>query len=108
MPVAAGAMHLGPAHEEAPVFLLGRRFNLYRSQVRSRLESPAHKHELFVDVLSGLRVGDHNDWEFANYAAWFVGWAAGAGFLTGLLAMAMNTARAARRDEAVEKEASRG
>ena len=59
-------------------------------------------------LLSGLRIGDDNDWEIGNYAAWFLGWFAGSAFLAGLLAMAMNTARAERLAEAAEKEASRG
>ncbi|MBK8978408.1 MAG: chloride channel protein [Planctomycetes bacterium] len=39
-------------------FLLGRPFKLYRSQVTSRLESGAHRHELLVDLLAGTRVQD--------------------------------------------------
>lgn len=59
-------------------------------------------------LLAGLRVGDNNDWELANYAGWFIGWFAGAALLSGLLIMAMNTARAERLAEAAEKETSRG
>ncbi len=42
----------------ALAFLFSRNWNLYRSQVRSRIESPAHQHEMFVDVLTGMRVAD--------------------------------------------------
>lgn len=42
----------------ALAFVLSRNWNLYRSQVKNRLSSPAHKHEMFVDVLRGLRVDD--------------------------------------------------
>ncbi|MGE3879749.1 MAG: chloride channel protein [Planctomycetota bacterium] len=37
-------------------FLLGRRFKLYRSQVGTRLESGAHQHEMFVDLLAQTSV----------------------------------------------------
>lgn len=37
-------------------FLLGRRFKLYRSQVGTRLESGAHRHEMFVDLLAQTTV----------------------------------------------------
>lgn len=59
-------------------------------------------------LLSGLRIGDDNDWEIGNYIGWFLGWFAGAAFLGTLLGMAMKTARAERLAEAAEKEASRG
>ncbi|MDG1367018.1 MAG: NADH-quinone oxidoreductase subunit NuoH [Acidimicrobiales bacterium] len=59
-------------------------------------------------LLAGLRIGDGNDWGLGNYAAWFIGWFAGVALLSGLLAMAMNTARSERLAEAAEKEASRG
>lgn len=59
-------------------------------------------------LLSGLRIGDNNEWELGNYIAWFIAWFAGVSFLGGLLVMAMNTARAERLAEAAEKEASRG
>ena len=59
-------------------------------------------------LLAGLRIGDGNDWGLGNYAAWFIGWFAGVAILSGLLAMAMNTARSERLAEAAEKEASRG
>lgn len=39
-------------------FLLSRSFSLYQSQVPSRIDSPAHAHEMFVDVLGGMRVRD--------------------------------------------------
>ncbi|MFQ5670676.1 MAG: chloride channel protein [Acidobacteriota bacterium] len=39
-------------------FLLGRRWSLYRSQVPTRLQSPAHRHEFYVDVLEDFKVGD--------------------------------------------------
>ena len=37
-------------------FLLGRPFKLYRSQVPTRLESNAHQHEMFVDLLAQTTV----------------------------------------------------
>lgn len=37
-------------------FLLGRPFKLYRSQVPTRLESNAHRHEMFVDLLAQTKV----------------------------------------------------
>ena len=37
-------------------YLLGRKWKLYRSQVATRLDSPAHSGAMFVDVLSGVRV----------------------------------------------------
>ncbi len=39
-------------------FLLSRRWTLYRKQVPTRLESPAHRGSFLVDVLEGLRVSD--------------------------------------------------
>jgi len=42
----------------ALAMVFGRPFKLYRSQVPTRLESAAHKDELFVDVLEGMRVAD--------------------------------------------------
>ncbi|MFQ5766877.1 MAG: chloride channel protein, partial [Acidobacteriota bacterium] len=42
----------------AIAYLLGRRFSLYRSQVPTRLSSPAHRREFYVDVLEGLKVSD--------------------------------------------------
>ncbi|GIW98967.1 MAG: chloride channel protein [Pirellulaceae bacterium] len=39
-------------------FILGRRVNLYRSQVPSRLESPAHRGDFIVDILEGIKVKD--------------------------------------------------
>lgn len=42
----------------ALAFLLGRPFKLYRSQVASRLQSGAHRHELNVDLLANVRVQD--------------------------------------------------
>lgn len=42
----------------ALAFLLGRRFQLYESQVPTRLQSGAHRHELHVDVLRGVRVAE--------------------------------------------------
>ena len=41
----------------ALAYLIGRRWTIYRSQVRSRLESPAHRERYFVDVLGDLKVG---------------------------------------------------
>ena len=37
-------------------FLLGRRSTLYLKQVPTRLDSPAHRGDFFVDVLEGIRV----------------------------------------------------
>jgi chloride channel protein, CIC family len=37
-------------------FLLGRRWTLYIKQVPTRLDSPAHRGDFFVDVLEGIRV----------------------------------------------------
>lgn len=42
----------------ALAMLFGRPFKLYRSQVGTRLDSAAHKDELFVDVLEGIKVAD--------------------------------------------------
>jgi chloride channel protein, CIC family len=39
-------------------FLLGRRWTLYIKQVPTRLDSPAHRGDFFVDVLEGIRVED--------------------------------------------------
>jgi CIC family chloride channel protein len=39
-------------------FLLCQRVSLYRKQVGSRLESPAHRGDFLVDVLEGITVGD--------------------------------------------------
>jgi CIC family chloride channel protein len=39
-------------------YLLGRRWSLYRSQVPTRFDSPAHRGDYYVDVLGGLRVAD--------------------------------------------------
>jgi len=42
----------------ALTFLISRRWTLYRKQVPTRLESPAHRGDFFVDVLEGLLVQD--------------------------------------------------
>ncbi|MEO0480198.1 MAG: chloride channel protein [Planctomycetota bacterium] len=42
----------------ALAFLLGRPFRLYRSQVDTRLDSGAHRHELVVDLLADTKVQD--------------------------------------------------
>jgi len=39
-------------------FLIGRRWKLYRSQVPTRLDSPAYRGAIFVDILTDLRVRD--------------------------------------------------
>lgn len=39
-------------------FLLSRRWTIYEKQVWNRLESPAHRGDLIVDILGGLRVRD--------------------------------------------------
>lgn len=39
-------------------FLLGRKWRLYRSQVPTRLDSPAYRGAIFVDILTDLRVRD--------------------------------------------------
>jgi len=42
----------------ALTFLVSRRWTLYRKQVPTRMESPAHRGDFLVDVLDGLSVGD--------------------------------------------------
>ncbi len=42
-------------------FLLARRWSLYRNQVRSRLDSPAHRGAIFGGLLRSLRVRDAID-----------------------------------------------
>ena len=42
-------------------FLLGSRWTLYQKQVRTRLDSAAHRGDFMVDVLEGIRVGDVYD-----------------------------------------------
>ncbi len=37
-------------------FVMGRRWKLYRNQVPTRLESPAHRGDFMVDILEGLTV----------------------------------------------------
>ncbi len=37
-------------------FVLGRKINLYRSQVPSRMDSPAHRGDFIVDLLEGIKV----------------------------------------------------
>ncbi len=39
-------------------FLIGRRWKLYRSQVPNRLDSPAYRGAIFVDILTDLKVRD--------------------------------------------------
>ncbi|RJQ55256.1 MAG: chloride channel protein [Desulfobacteraceae bacterium] len=39
-------------------YLAARRWNIFRSQVRGRMDSPAHAGEFFVDVLQAIRVKD--------------------------------------------------
>lgn len=39
-------------------FLMSRRWTLYRMQVPTRLDSPAHRGDFIVDVLEGLQVAD--------------------------------------------------
>jgi len=39
-------------------YLLTSSTRLYREQVASKVESPAHQGEFFVDILEGIRVGD--------------------------------------------------
>lgn len=39
-------------------FMMCRPWTLYVKQVRSRIDSPAHRGDFLVDVLEGLRVGD--------------------------------------------------
>ena len=39
-------------------FVMGKPWKLYRKQVPSRLESPAHRGDFMVDVLEGIRVSD--------------------------------------------------
>ncbi|QDT02275.1 H(+)/Cl(-) exchange transporter ClcA [Rubripirellula lacrimiformis] len=40
------------------MFLMAGRFAIYKKQVSTRLESPAHRGDFLVDVLEGLRVQD--------------------------------------------------
>ncbi len=42
----------------AIAYLIARRWTLYRSQVASRLDSPAHRGAIFGGLLKSLRVGD--------------------------------------------------
>ena len=42
----------------ALAYLLSRGWSLYRHQVPSRVDSPAHRGELIVDVLAGVKVRD--------------------------------------------------
>jgi CIC family chloride channel protein len=42
----------------ALAYLLARRWTLYRSQVRTRLESPAHRGTILGDILRGMRVDE--------------------------------------------------
>ncbi|RMF39254.1 MAG: chloride channel protein [Planctomycetota bacterium] len=39
-------------------FVVGRKINLYRSQVPSRMESPAHRGDFIIDILEGMKVRD--------------------------------------------------
>ena len=39
-------------------FLLGRPWTLYRKQVPTRLDSPAHRGDFLVDILEGMSVSD--------------------------------------------------
>lgn len=39
-------------------FVLGSRWTLYEKQVRSRLDSPAHRGDFLIDLLEGIRVSD--------------------------------------------------
>jgi CIC family chloride channel protein len=41
---------------EAIAFVLLRRHDLYKAQIRSRRESPAHRDDMIMDVLKGVRV----------------------------------------------------
>jgi CIC family chloride channel protein len=43
---------------EGITFVLLRRLKLYRSQVPSRVESPAHRDEITIDILESMRVRD--------------------------------------------------
>ncbi|MFW6051589.1 MAG: chloride channel protein [Myxococcota bacterium] len=43
---------------EGVTFVLLRRVSSYRSQMPARIDSPAHRHELTIDVLESLRVRD--------------------------------------------------
>jgi CIC family chloride channel protein len=42
----------------ALAYLIGRRWSIYRHQVRTRLDSPAHQGDFFVDVLEGIHIRD--------------------------------------------------
>ncbi len=39
-------------------YLVSRRWTIYSRQVKSKLDSPAHAGEFFVDILQSIRVGD--------------------------------------------------
>lgn len=39
-------------------FLLGSRWTLYEKQVKTRLDSPAHRGDFIIDVLAGMQVAD--------------------------------------------------
>lgn len=42
----------------ALAYLMSRKWNLYREQVPSRLDSPAHRGDFIIDILKGLSVGE--------------------------------------------------
>ena len=42
----------------ALAYLLSRHWRLYRNQLPTRFDSPAHRGNMFVDLLRGIRVGD--------------------------------------------------
>ncbi len=54
-------------------FLFCRRWTLYRMQVPTRLESPAHRGDFIVDVLEGIKVRDvyRRDRKIAFIPEWF-------------------------------------
>jgi len=39
-------------------YFLSRRWNLYRAQVKSKIDSPVHKGDFFHDILEGIKVKD--------------------------------------------------
>jgi len=51
----------------ALAYLLGRGWTIYSEQVRSRVESPAHRGDFVVDVLAGLTVRDVIGWSTRKF-----------------------------------------
>lgn len=45
----------------AVCYVLGRRWSIYREQVRTRADSPVHRGDFIIDVLEGIKVRDLDD-----------------------------------------------